>query len=412
VACQSAFAFYSANPREQSSMPGRDWTEAVEIAVRRLVARSGSSEFTRQQMISEELPRIMSETGSRGATPEMTLSRELQQLRDKGRIEFLSPGQYRLCDLPVKLPTVMPSKCVFVVGSHSIYRDEPDRFYRFGGQWLKPAAQAVGQWVIYQEPKRAGKRGYYAAARIEQVGRDPADPEMYLALIEPGSYVEFGRDVPFQFEGRAVERGLLDAEGRLNNGRAVQSIRPISDQDFNRIVGLGLIEEDELLPREDEVPNVALSSPELNKLREDHEPWLGPVDRATALVSRPVRDRQFRKRILEVYDRRCALTGMQLINGGGRAEAEAAHIMSVEAGGPDTVANGIALSGTIHWMFDRGLISLSDEGDILLSSKINDREGVQKLIYPDQRARLPSVETQRPHPRFLAWHREYHRIVA
>ncbi|MDO6413728.1 HNH endonuclease signature motif containing protein [Sphingomonas sp. BIUV-7] len=45
---------------------------------------------------------------------------------------------------------------------------------------------------------------------------------------------------------------------------------------------------------------------------------------------------------------------MKLINGGGRAETEAAHVMSVEAGGPDAVNNGIALSGTIHWMFDRG----------------------------------------------------------
>jgi hypothetical protein len=44
---------------------------------------------------------------------------------------------------------------------------------------------------------------------------------MFLALIEPGSYLEFGRDVPFQEGGRAGERGLLDGS-RLNNGRAIQ----------------------------------------------------------------------------------------------------------------------------------------------------------------------------------------------
>jgi putative restriction endonuclease len=32
--------------------------------------------------------------------------------------------------------------------------------------------------------------------------------------------------------------------------------------------------------------------------------------------------------------------------------------MSVEARGPDTEVNGIALSGTVHWMFDRGLTEL------------------------------------------------------
>ena len=156
-----------------------------------------------------------------------------------------------------------------------------------------------------------------------------------------------------------MERGLLE-EGRLNNGRAVQSIRPISDEDFNRIVGFGLVKEEEMLPRVD-------VERDLDRVKEEQQPWEGRIDRATTLVERKLRDRQFRRRIVEAYDCRCALTGMRLVNGGGRAEVQAAHVMSVEAGGPDTVANGIALSGTVHWMFDRGLISLSDGGDILLS---------------------------------------------
>jgi putative restriction endonuclease len=384
---------------------GADWSEAVEIAVRRLAAREGSAEFSLRQLIDAELDRIVRETGSRGATPDATLRRELQQLRDRGEIVFLGGGHYRLLDAPFVLPQVTPSKCVFVIGSHSIYADEPDRFYRFGPQWLNAAARSVGQWILYQEPKRAGKRGYYAAARVQQIVRDPANEGMFLALIEPGSYLEFGRDVPFQLDGRAVERGLLDADGRLNNGRAIQSIRPISDEDFNRIVGLGLIEEDELLPRVD------ADEPVLGRVQEEQEPFLGPVERATVLASRKVRDRQFRKRVLDVYECRCALTGMRLINGGGRAETQAAHIMSVEAGGPDTVVNGIALSGTVHWMFDRGLIALSDAGDILLSRKINDVASVEKLIHPDRRARLPANEN-RPHPRYLAWHREWHGFAA
>lgn len=357
-------------------------------------------------MLSQELDRIVRETGSRGATPDMTLSRELQQLRDRGEIEFLGGGNYRLLATPVLLPAVAPSKCVFVIGSHSIYADEPDRFYRFPQQWLNAAARSVGEWIVYQEPRRAGPRGYYAVARVEEIVRDPDNPAMYLALIVPGSFLEFGRDVPFQLDGGAVERGLLNEDGALNNGRAIQSIRPISEADFNRIVGLGLVEEDDLLPRVDE------AEPEFDRVHEEPEPWLGPVDRETALTMRKVRDRQFRRRVLDAYDCRCALTGMRLINGGGRAETQAAHIMSVEAGGPDTAANGIALSGTVHWMFDRGLISLSDGGDILLSRKINDVAGATKLLHADRRARLPVNEDQRPHPRFLAWHREWHGVAA
>ena len=69
----------------------------------------------------------------------------------------------------------------------------------------------------------------------------------------------------------------------------------------------------------------------------------------------------FRRVVLRAYDEQCAITGLKLINGGGRAEADAAHIRPVEANGPDIVNNGIALSGTAHWMFDRGLIALSDD---------------------------------------------------
>ena len=64
----------------------------------------------------------------------------------------------------------------------------------------------------------------------------------------------------------------------------------------------------------------------------------------------------------------------------GRAEVDAAHIRPVEKNGPDIVSNGLALSGTAHWMFDRGLISLSDDLEILISRRINDQEGVRALI--------------------------------
>ncbi|MCW2395410.1 MULTISPECIES: HNH endonuclease [unclassified Sphingobium] len=383
--------------KEQAKVT-RSWSEAVAEAVKRHVAATGSSTFTRQELMDSQLDAIVSDTGSAGATPQQTLSRELQHLRDLRLLDFLGYGIYRWLGSEHGPERGGTHKGVFVIGSHSIYQDEPDRFYRFPTRWLANASKIEGNWIIYQEPRRAGPRGYYAVAKFEKIAADPVNEGMYLALIEPGSYLEFGRDVPFQLDGAAVERGLLDPDGRLNNGRAIQSIRSISDEDFNRIIGLGLIEEDQFLPRVDDVglPNV---------MKEEILPWHGPIDRATMLVNRTVRDRQFRKRILDVYDCRCALTGMKLINGGGRAEAQAAHIMSVEAGGPDVVNNGIALSGTIHWMFDRGLISLDDDGEILLSRKINDIDGVSKLIHADRKARFPASLTHRPHPRYLDWHR-------
>jgi putative restriction endonuclease len=130
------------------------------------------------------------------------------------------------------------------------------------------------------------------------------------------------------------------------------------------------------------------------------------AERVELYTSRPVRDRIFRKKVLEAYDCRCAITGLKFINGGGRAEVQAAHIKPVEANGPDIITNGIALSGTAHWMFDRGLISLSDDLDVLVSRQVNDVESVWGLVNKKRRAAVPNNPAHRPHPSYLAWHRE------
>jgi len=109
---------------------------------------------------------------------------------------------------------------------------------------------------------------------------------------------------------------------------------------------------------------------------------------------------------LKAYNRRCAFTGFQFINGGGRAEVEAAHIKSVSAKGPDVVQNGLALSGTVHWMFDRGLLTLSDDRRILMSNQINDVDGVRKILLPEGLAMFPERPEHHPDPKFLEWHRE------
>ena len=75
---------------------------------------------------------------------------------------------------------------------------------------------------------------------------------------------------------------------------------------------------------------------------------LGERRIAEMLVNRKIRDARFRGAICEAYDNRCAVTGLRIINGGGRAEVQAAHIWPVKDGGPDVVQNGIALSATAH----------------------------------------------------------------
>ncbi len=290
---------------------------------------------------------------------------------------------------------------VFIHRSDSIYDDSPAERYQFPPQYLGRTQACVGDWIIYYEPKVPRTRGYFAVAKVQQVIPDPSAPGMFLAIIAPDSYLEFANPVPFSSADGLVERGLLNASGAIS-GRAQAAVRPISGSDFYRIVTIGLGENAALLPRVDE--DLPVSS-----VREEQAPFLfeQEQDRMMALTSRPVRDRVFRRIVLKAYDERCAITGLKLINGGGRAEVEAAHIKPVEANGPDAVGNGLALSGTAHWMFDRGLIGLSDDLDILVSRQVNDPDSVHGLINKTKRALAPLRAGDRPHPHLLEWHRDH-----
>jgi len=290
---------------------------------------------------------------------------------------------------------------VFIHRSDSIYKDRPAEHYRFPGQYLSRVEACLGSWIIYYSPVKVSEsRGYFAIAKVQQIVSDPETSDMYLALIEPGTYLDFADPVPFRRLEGVVELGLLNELGKIS-GRAQSAVRPISASDFNRILALGFNDSDPLLPRVDDAFNSTGFAEEQAPFDFEQQ-----RDRISYVNSRIVRDRVFRRIVLRAYDERCAITGLRLINGGGRAEVEAAHIRPVEANGPDSVTNGIALSGTAHWMFDRGLISLTDEFEVLVSRQANDQDAVRAFINKSGRALVPRQALQRPHPQFMNWHRE------
>jgi putative restriction endonuclease len=290
---------------------------------------------------------------------------------------------------------------VFIHRSDSIYDDSPAERYQFPSQYLGRVQACVGDWIIYYEPSKvADTRGYFAIARVEKVIPDPKTSGMYLALIEPWSYLDFPNPVPFSDSSGVIEKGVLNEEGRIS-GRAQSAVRPISPIDFNRIVALGLNDSVVMLPRVGtELPSDGFG--------EEHTPFIFEQsrDRTRSKISRIERDRIFRRIVLRAYSERCAVSSLKLFNGSGRAEVVAAHIRPVEANGPDIVSNGIALSGTVHWMFDRGLLSLSDNLEILVSRQANDPESIRSFINKFGYAHPPQRPSERPHPHFLKWHRE------
>lgn len=291
------------------------------------------------------------------------------------------------------------TKLVLLHKADSIYEDEPDRVYDFPKAYLKTIEAAVGDWIVYYEPVKAGPRGYFAVAKIASVIPKPGAEGRFLALIEPGSFLQFDSEVPRLLDGRPLETALTEPDGMPKRGGLVQSaVRTLPEQEFSRIVGLGLpVDLVEMEATRYDAPGSDFLEPAATFER--------PV--LERLTRRPYRDVAFRRKVRAAYDYRCAMSGLRLRNGGGRPEVQAAHIRPVESHGSDAVRNGLALSGTLHWMFDRGLISVADDCQTILVSR-NKVPGdvVDRLLSQTGKLFSPEDPRNAPHPDNLRWHRE------
>lgn len=292
------------------------------------------------------------------------------------------------------------AKAIFSTKVDPTYDDQPENRYHFPRTYLRQAESAVGDWIVYYEPRRSsgdlssrgGRQAYFATARVDSITPDPAKPDHFYANMS--GYLEFREPVPFREGGFYYESGLQRDDGATNKGAFGRALRTIPDPEFDLITRAGFAEIVQP-PQPGAVPQYALA--------EEQEAFERPI--VERLVARPFRDAAFRTSVRAAYDNTCAITGLKIINGGGRPEVEAAHIRPVADAGPDSVRNGLALSGTVHWMFDRGLISLDGDCSILLA-KDSVPDALQRLVNPDLKLRMPNRPEFRPHPRYLAYHRE------
>jgi putative restriction endonuclease len=298
-------------------------------------------------------------------------------------------------------------KAVFVHKPNSQYDDIKGVQYHFPKLYFSRVSQAVGDWFVYYEQMgRKGELFYTGCGKIRTVVPDKNISGHYYAEID--EYIDFDRPLYYR-EQNGFEIKLVQVDGSINGGTAQSAVRLISDNEFEKIIAAALSEEAEWPDRNDSVQfddDMGFSD-----IHSEQPEIIGaPYERKVLpqLLNRKWRDDKFKLHIRKAYDRRCAFTGLRLINGRGRPEVEAAHIRPVEFGGNDWVRNGIALSGTVHWMFDRGLLSLGDDFEILKSRKLN--HDVSGLLRKERTALVPTSELHQPHPEYLKWHRAYHQF--
>lgn len=281
----------------------------------------------------------------------------------------------------------------------------PARYRRFFG----PLEAGEPMIAIIYEP-RSGGRGRmsyvgWAALRGQPVpSRRVTDSGQPLWEVHYVDRVqEFPNPVPRDYLGQPLERWLREtAPANRNVVASGASVRWLEQEDGQLILELG--HAGQLGP---------VDYPEV-----DAPPEVLVAERATRVVEAVVRDARFRRQVMAAYEFRCAVTGLEvgsLPEGRATRLLDAAHIRPVGDRGPDTTANGISLTPTVHRLFDEGLISAKWAGqtlELVRSPRLEPQmiESPERgtairlvagtaLILPADPASWPSLEQIRYHQR-------------
>jgi len=112
----------------------------------------------------------------------------------------------------------------------------------------------------------------------------------------------------------------------------------------------------------------------------------------------------FRIVVTDTYDRRCAVTGERTL-----PVLEAAHIKPYAAGGAHDITNGLLLRSDLHTLFDRGYLTVTPEYRLEVSRRIREEyeNGRDYYALSGRELRPPRIESARPDPVLLGWHKRY-----
>lgn len=113
----------------------------------------------------------------------------------------------------------------------------------------------------------------------------------------------------------------------------------------------------------------------------------------------------FKREIPKIYNNTCCISGMRIDTTTSISMIDACHIVPFSESYDDTITNGIALCPNLHRAFDRGLISISDNYQVLVktnfiesSSAFNLKQfEMRNIILPTIQDYFPSLENLKQH---------------
>lgn len=115
----------------------------------------------------------------------------------------------------------------------------------------------------------------------------------------------------------------------------------------------------------------------------------------------------FKREIPKIYNNTCCISGMRIDSTINISMIDACHIVPFSESYDDTITNGIALCPNLHRAFDRGLISINNNYQVIISdSKIFKEEtgdyGIRR--FEGKQILLPENDYYYPSLNNLEWH--------
>jgi hypothetical protein len=223
------------------------------------------------------------------------------------------------------------------------------------GSACEPALDAAGHDALLFASRGENVRGYYGTAMLGEAVPDASDRGSYW-LPGAGEMPFYTYSHPIRLVAEEHYRGLATL-GAIANG--------FGEQEAQRF-----------------------------------EP--SPLPRVTL---KPVRYRELRFEMIDVYGPRCAFIRCSFPSLNGLAfGTDVGHLWPRSAGGPESIQNVLPMSKDVNNQWDQGLISLTNSGDLLIARQAG--RDTRALFANFERIEFPRNVQFWPDARYLERHRD------
>ena len=121
-----------------------------------------------------------------------------------------------------------------------------------------------------------------------------------------------------------------------------------------------------------------------------------------------IRSCVFKREVPKLYNYSCCVSGMKIDSIINVSMVDACHIVPFSESYDDTITNGIALCPNLHGAFDRGLISIGDNYEVIVKSNFSEKASLNYFIVPfhGKRISLPIETNNYPSLENFYFHRK------